>query len=258
MRELHTPAGRREQRAFLIEGTRLVAEAVAASWPLLAVLYDPKKAALDSRLDQLVRQIPNATPASPRAIKQASETVSPQGIVAAAEIPPPARQVDLEEPIVLIMDGLADPGNAGTLLRSALAAGVKTVLVSKGSVDIFSPKVVRSGMGAHFRLKLGVEYTWQELKQILGKTRPVVVAEAGSDLQYYRYNWHRPAALVVGGEAHGPSPEALRLASARISIPLEGGVESLNAAVAGSVILFEAKRQRDMQGGKCAGPSSAD
>lgn len=256
MRELHAPAGRREQRAFLVEGTRLVAEALAASWPLVAALYDPERARTEGRLASLVERIPNALPALPRAIKHASDTVTPQGIVAAARMPAPVESVDPAEPIVLVLDGLADPGNAGTLLRSALAAGVRAVLAPKGTVDLYSPKVVRSAMGAHFHLKLGTELSWQELQKLLGDGRRVAVAEAHADLPYHRFDWLPPSALIVGGEAHGPSGEALRLASARVSIPLEGGVESLNAAVAGSVILFEAKRQRDMQGGQCAGPST--
>lgn len=248
MRELHTAAGRSEHGAFLIEGIRLVAEAVAASWPLLTVLYDSRKAEEDRQLSSLVGQIPGALPASSRAIKHASDTVTPQGIIAEARLPAPAGVVDLAEPLVLVLDELADPGNAGTLLRSALASGVRTVLARKGTVDLFSPKVVRSGMGAHFRLRLGTDLSLQDLIRLLGEGRTTVVAEAGANLLYYRYDWRRPSALIIGGEAHGPSLESRQAASAVISIPLQGGVESLNAAVAGSVIMFEAKRQRDIQG----------
>ncbi len=246
MRELHAPAGRRERGAFLIEGTRLVTEAVDASWPLLATLYDAERARTDEDLASLVARIPGAQAASSRAIKHASDTVTPQGIVAAARMPgyaPPSPT----EPVILVMDGIADPGNAGTLMRSALAAGARTVLASRGTVDPFSPKVVRSGMGAHFHLKMGVDLSWEDMASNLGAGRAVVVADVRAPLPYYRFDWRRPAALIVGGEAHGPSPEALSLATALVSIPLAPEVESLNAAVAGSVILFEAKRQRDQQ-----------
>ncbi len=243
LRELHDRDGRREHGAFLIEGVRLVAEAVAASWPLLAALYDPERA--EGELAELVARIPSALPASPRALKHASDTVTPQGIVAAARMPAFEGPADPAEPLILVMDGIADPGNAGTLLRSALAAGVRTVLASPGTADLFAPKVVRSGMGAHFHLRLGVDLPWPDLLRALGEDRPAVVAEARAQLPYYRFDWRRPAALIVGGEAHGPGPEALRRATARVSIPLSADVESLNAAVAGSVILFEAKRQRE-------------
>ena len=245
LRDLHEAAGRREHAAFLLEGTRLVAEAVTASWPLLAALYDLEKAEEDKHLSSLVERMPGALPATARAIKHASDTITPQGIVAAARIPDPPVEVGTDELLVLVMDGVSDPGNAGTLLRSALAAGVRTVLTCVGSADMFAPKVVRAGMGAHFHLRLGGNLSWEEILSRLGKGRELVVAEGGANVPYSDFDWRRPATIVIGSEAHGPSPEARRLASAAISIPLEPEVESLNAAVAGSVILFEAKRQRD-------------
>lgn len=245
LRELHTREGRREHRAFLVEGTRLVAEAVLASWPLAVVLYDPVRAGQDPALADLVSRIPYAAQASSRAIEHASDTVTPQGIVAAATMRALRPSVEPAEALVLILDGIGDPGNAGTLLRSALGAGVRTVIASRHCVDLFSPKVVRGGMGAHFHLKLAVDVSWPDIRGMLGEAREMVVAEARAPLAYYRYDWRRPTALVVGGEARGPSPEALQMATARVSIPLEPEVESLNAAVAGSVILFEAKRQRE-------------
>lgn len=248
LRALHSRDGRREQGAFLIEGLRLVAEAVEASWPMPMVLFDPDRAEVDADLAALVGRIAGARPASPRVIVHASDTTTPQGIVAAAAMPKQTPPVAPEEPVVLVVDGVGDPGNAGTLLRSALGAGVRTVLASRGSVDLFAPKVVRGGMGAHFRLGLGVDQDWTHIMNALGSDRVVVIADAQAQTPYYRFDWHQPAALIVGGEAHGPGPEAMRLATATVSIPLAARVESLNAAVAGSVILFEAKRQRETAG----------
>jgi RNA methyltransferase, TrmH family len=244
LRELHSRDGREQHGAFLVEGTRLVAEAVASSWPIIAALYDPERAGEDAQLASIVAAIPNALRASPRALKMACDTVTPQGIVAAVRLPAPPSLVDPEEPIVLILDGISDPGNAGTLLRSAAGAGVRTVLATQGSVDIFSPKVVRGGMGAHFRLKLAEGLSWTELLAALDPGRALVVAQMDSDTPYFQFDWHSTAALVVGSESRGPSRKALEKATATVSIPLEQGVESLNAAVAGSIILFEAKRQR--------------
>lgn len=246
LRDLHTRDGRERHGAFLVEGTRLVSEAAASSWPILAALYDPKRSSEDAQLASVVATIPNALSASPRAIKAACDTVTPQGIVAAVRMPAPPLLVDPAEPVVLILDGIADPGNAGTLLRSAAGSGVRTVLAPRGNVDLFSPKVVRGGMGAHFRLRLGEGLTWPELIPLLGPERTMVVSEAASETPYFRFDWRRPAALVVSSEAHGPSREAKEKAAATVSIPLEAGVESLNAGVAGSIILFEAKRQRSI------------
>jgi TrmH family RNA methyltransferase len=147
---------------------------------------------------------------------------------------------------VLVMDGISDPGNAGTLLRSAASSGVRTVLATRGSVDLFAPKVVRGGMGAHFRLKLATGVTWETIPAKLGEGRAMVMAERDAVRPYYLFDWCRPAVIVVGSEARGSGPEARQLATEMVSIPLEAGVESLNAAVAGSILMFEAKRQRDM------------
>lgn len=245
LRELHSRESRQKRGAFLIEGSRLVAEAVEAGWPLEVILYDAERADGDSELSALVARIPRAARATPRAMKQACDTVSPQGIVAAARMPRPSLRLGPSEPLVLVLDGIADPGNAGTLLRSALGAGVSTVLSTRGTVDLFSPKVVRSGMGAHFRLKLGTDLAWSELEAILGKSRPTVVAEARSGDPYYSLDWTVPATLVIGSEIHGPALEGMSLPATRVAIPLDPWVESLNAGVAGSIILFEAKRQRE-------------
>jgi RNA methyltransferase, TrmH family len=248
LRELHRAGGRRERGAFLLEGTRLVAEAVKVAWPLYAVLYDVERVAEDEALSAIVAQIPGALPASARAIKHASDTVTPQGIVAAASTPETDDAVDPDEPLVLVLDGVSDPGNAGTLLRSAAGAGIRTVLASHGSADLFAPKVVRGGMGAHFHLRLGDGLSWAAISARLGKGRVLVVAERDAGMPYYEFDWRHPAALIIGSESRGPSPDAMQLATATVSIPLEPEVESLNAAVAGSVLIFDAKRQRDMAG----------
>ena len=244
LRALHSRDGRREFRCFLLEGVRLVTEAVDAAWPLPMVLFDAERAGSDPELASLVGRIPSAIPAGPRAIKQAADTVTPQGIVAAASMPAPTGGIESSESLILVMDAISDPGNAGTLLRSALGTAVRTVLASGGSVDLFSPKVVRSGMGAHFGLTLAAGLSWGKIARKLGN-RAVVLADARAETPYYDYDWRVPSALIVASEAHGASEEARQIATARVTIPLEASLESLNAAVAGSVILFEAKRQRD-------------
>lgn len=245
LRDLHDASGRRERGAFLIEGTRLVGEAVNANWPLMAALYDVDRIREDVSLSALIERIPAAQPATARAIKHAAETVSPQGIVAAAAIPDRLAGVNPSEPLVLVLDGLSDPGNVGTLLRSALGAGVRTVFSTPGSVDLFSPKVVRAAMGAHFRLRVAPDLEWEAAKALLGSYRRIVVAETGGETRYYDYDWRVRSALVVGSEAHGSSARAKKLATARVSIPIAPALESLNAAIAASIIMFEAKRQRN-------------
>jgi len=142
----------------------------------------------------------------------------------------------------LILDKIRDPGNLGTLLRSAQAAGVDLVLIPPETSDPFAPKVVRSGMGAHFRLPI-LHADWNEIRARLGKT-PVYLAETENAIPCWETDFKSALALVVGGEAEGASPEARELASQNVVIPMPGGMESLNAAVAGSVLMFEVVRQR--------------
>ncbi|HMN28916.1 MAG TPA: RNA methyltransferase, partial [Caldilineaceae bacterium] len=137
------------------------------------------------------------------------------------------------------------PQNWQQALRSAEAAGVDWVLFTPGTVDPFNDKVVRAAMGAHFRLPLSVCADWMTVRQMLPAGQALYLADPGAELLYDQVDWPSPAVLVVGGEAGGASAE-LRALATPVRIPMHGAVESLNAAVAGAVVLFEAARQRRM------------
>jgi TrmH family RNA methyltransferase len=146
---------------------------------------------------------------------------------------------------VFIPDAVRDPGNLGTMLRTAAAAGVQAVFVPPETVDPLSPKVVRGGMGAHFRLPIHL-VRWERIVSHL-KTMKVYLAAAGEGMTYTKADFSSPLALIVGGEAEGASIHAQSLATAHVQIPMPGEVESLNAAVAAGVLLFEAARQRSLE-----------
>jgi TrmH family RNA methyltransferase len=169
-----------------------------------------------------------------------SDTETPQGVAAILPIEPADLTGDLG-PLLLVLDGLQDPGNLGTIVRSAVGSGVVTTLVVRGGADPFGPKTVRAATGALFRLRIA-RPTDEELARALGG-RAVWLAEAEGDARYDTVDWRTPSALVIGSEAAGASPELRRLATGRVSIPLACGLESLNAGVAASILLFEAARQ---------------
>jgi RNA methyltransferase, TrmH family len=177
---------------------------------------------------------------TPEVLAAVTETVTPQGIVAVVHIP----QLTPPDPpgLVLVLDQVREPGNAGTLLRSAAAAGVDLVLFAPETVDPYNDKVLRAAMGAHFRLPIQIYQQWQEIITTLDR-RACYAADAAGEVAYDQVDWTEPAAIIIGGEASGPSAEAQQLAT-RVAIPMHRQTESLNAAVAGSVILFEAARQR--------------
>lgn len=175
-----------------------------------------------------------------------SDVPHPQGIVAVVpndSISTEPKYDVWERDFILIADGVRDPGNLGTLLRSAAGAGVTEVLVTPNSVDPFNPKCVRSAMGAHFLISLR-QMRWDALTEYL-KTIPVIaVADANGDATYDQVNWTDSCAIVVGSEAFGPNQVLIDLANAYVRIPLARNLESLNAGVAGSHVVLEAARQR--------------
>lgn len=238
-------AHRRARNNLMVaEGLRLVREALAANCSLSWVLYtaewtaDPRSADILGTL--LQRQIPHWE-ISAEIMGALSDTETPQGILAVLPVPV------LPEPalrgLTLIPDQLRDPGNLGTLLRTAWAAGVSRVLLPPGTVDFTNPKVVRAGMGAHFHLPLR-RVNWEEIRAAIAGEE-VWLAEATSGIPYDTVNWRPPCTLIIGGEAEGAGPEATALAAGRhVYIPMAPGVESLNAAIAAGVLLFEAARQQ--------------
>jgi TrmH family RNA methyltransferase len=248
VRKLQVQAKRRqEERAFVVEGVRLAEEALGAGWKAKQVFYTSQ---LDERGMALVSSSTSQGVAveqvSEAVMKSVSQTETPQGLLVVLEmrtIPLPANPHFL-----LILDGLRDPGNMGTILRSALAAGVQGVLLPPGSVDAWSPKVLRAGMGAHFRLPiqaLGWEAIRRTLEGEAGKLK-TWLADSTEGLPHTRVDLRSPLALIIGGEAAGAGSEAHSLAGQKLHIPMPGGSESLNAAVAASILLFEVVRQRSL------------
>jgi TrmH family RNA methyltransferase len=240
-RSLVRRRAREREGRFLVEGTRLVEEMVRAGVRPALVFYTQGWAAAPSvrpLLPYLDVADEGAWPVSDAVLAACADTEMPQGVVAVA----PEVRFPPRPGLILILDGLRDPGNLGTTLRSAEAAGVGQVLLTPGSVDAFSPKVVRSAMGAHFRLPVA-DLEWPAIPERVAG-RPVWLADARGERPYDAIDWSAPAALIVGGEAAGAGAEASALATGRICIPMRGGVESLNAAMAATVILFEAARQQ--------------
>lgn len=233
---------RQQHRRFVFEGVRLVEEVVRAAVAPDFVLYtesfaeDPRGKALLVTLEALAP----CHLVSEAVMEACSDTVTPQGILAVLpfpELPRPAHPT-----FTLILDRLRDPGNLGTMLRTALAAGVEQVLLAPGTVDFSNPKVVRAAMGAHLRLSIA-DAGWDEIAGAVADC-DVWLAAAGGARTYTAVDWTRPVALIVGSEAHGAGERARSLAQGRVSIPMASEVESLNAAVATAVILFEVVRQR--------------
>lgn len=245
-RSLHRRRQRYRERAILVEGIRPLEEVLSAGLPVTALLLSSNLAPEDAA-GQLARNFAgqgfDVFRLEPNLIELVADTESPQGVLAI--VPMPELEITVpanEEPLFLVADGVRDPGNLGTLLRSALGAGVHGFFLGPESVDPFSPKVVRAGMGAQFRLAVQ-HLVWDDLPGLIQDCQ-IYAADMDAEVSYDEVNWQKASAIVVGNETFGVSPDASRIAHARVGIPLANRLESLNAAVAGSVIVFEAARQR--------------
>jgi TrmH family RNA methyltransferase len=234
------PKERREAGAFLAEGVRLVEDALAANWPFRFVLHSDD---LSERGKDLIKKLETkkveAEKVESSLLQSLSETETSQGILAVLEfnnLPIPN-----SSNFILIPDSIRDPGNLGTLLRTADAAGVQAVLIPPETTDAFAPKVLRAGMGAHFRLPI-YSMSWDEIREQTKGARIFIADMDGQSC--WETDFKSPLALIVGGEAEGASEQAKKLANAFVKIPMAGKTESLNAAVAGSVLMFEVLRQR--------------
>jgi TrmH family RNA methyltransferase len=231
---------RAAEGAFVVEGVRAVRDALeTGAIPRLVLVREDAAASL--------RELPIPPGVSVRLVARRlfdrlSDVQTPQGVLAV--FPIPDIQPDLDNaPLVLVVDRLRDPGNLGTLLRAAAGAGASAVYRTPQTVDPWNPKVVRAGMGAHFRLPLGsfAADTGEELRRRLPRR---VIATATATRPYDAVDWTGPVVLVIGGEAEGVTPELAAWGTEETGIPLANDVESLNAAIAGAVMLFEAARQR--------------
>ncbi len=235
---------RHAENVFVIEGVRLIEAALDANWGARYIFYTET---LSDRGMNLVKAYEGRNTqieaVSSNVMQAISDTKNPQGILAVIEIKslPAPENIDL----ILVLDQVRDPGNLGTILRTAAAAGVQAVYLPLGTVDAFSPKVLRAGMGAHFRLPI-FSISWNEISSLInGANLHVYLATAEDGKSYYDSDFQRPLVLIIGGEAEGASRTAVEETDSLINIPMPGGGDSLNASVAAGILLFEIARQKE-------------
>lgn len=234
---------------FIAEGEHVVEEAIKRGAAIEFVVYSE-----GFGNKELTLRIANSFYLTDRDFKKISDTESPKGIIAVVRKPCLAgRQAqhavsglfEGESPFFMICDGIQDPGNLGTMIRSAAAAGCSGVAVSNNSVDPYNPKVVRGSGGCIFSIPVVAEVKVLDvLKAAKDKKVKTVAADASSKKTIYEADLKAPLALVIGSEGAGSSSDILSACDEPVSIPMKKDVESLNAAVSAAVILFEAVRQR--------------
>lgn len=230
---------RRKEEKIVLEGTRLIQDALAAGNIPLFVLVSPTLRD-EGLVTALTAKGIEALSISEVVMRQASDTQEPQGALAVFPLPRLKLPPRLER--ILVLDAIRDPGNLGTILRTAAAAGIDAVLLAPTCADLYNPKTLRSGMGAHFRIPT-MDSDWSQIETTCAD-RKVYLADGNGTTRYDCADWTGEWAIIIGSEAHGAGSEARRLAQQLIAIPMAAETESLNAAAAASIILFEARRQQ--------------
>jgi TrmH family RNA methyltransferase len=238
---------RRKRSLTLLDGVHLI-EAYRDRFGAPKALIVSEEGAADAEVQALVASLaPLSTMQLSNALfRDVSSLATPTGIIAVIATPLPERVPDTLDSCVML-DGVQDPGNLGSILRSAAAAGVVHAFLSADCAFVWSPRVIRAGMGAHFRLAI---HEHADLLSLAGRFRGTVLATTvDAPISLFDVDLTGPVALLIGNEGAGLSPALAQAATRRVTIPMPGGgVESLNAAAAAAICLFERVRQRRRAG----------
>jgi len=233
---------RRASRQALLDGPHLI-EAYAASGGVASALIASESGLRKPEIARLFEGTPAESKVvfADRLFEHIAFVVTPAGILALIPTQEPEGAPPANEHCVLL-ENLQDAGNVGSILRTAAAAGVRNVCLSKGCAFVWSAKVLRAGMGAHFRLRL---YDEADLNEVARRFQGmVVVTDVKAERSLYDLDLRQPTAWIFGNEGAGVSPELATHATARVRIPMPGGTESLNVAAAAAICLYEQVRQR--------------
>ena len=226
--------GRKESGCFLVEGRKMVEEAMASAFPVEAILVD------DERQGEfhLPGDVPVFTMPS-HVLAAVCDTKTPQGIAAVVRM----AEVELQGSRMVAMDGVQDPGNVGTIIRTADAAGFDGIILSNQCADVFSPKVLRATMGSIFRMGIRVTDDLPGLLTgLVQQGASVLSSQLDGEPFYQRSPLNERFVLVIGSEGNGVTDEVKALATHKVKLPMRGGAESLNAAVAAGIMMYELTR----------------
>ncbi|GAB6181146.1 RNA methyltransferase [Desulfotomaculum defluvii] len=242
---------RQRERKFIVEGIRFVEEALASNWTADYLLYTAQGTQLERGmmlLEQARGKGIETLEVSESIMRELTDTETPQGVLAVlwqpdytlGDVVKPG-----QHPLVVIVDGVQDPGNLGTIIRSSDAAAASGVILLKGTVDLYNPKTLRSTMGSLFHLPvMQAEDVEGVLNYLISLGITLLIGDPADGIPVFGANLQEPVGIVVGNEGAGPRKEIFCHKHQKITILMPGNAESLNVAIATSIILYEATRQR--------------
>ena len=253
VRKLQTRKGRSEESKFVIEGINLVSELIrgdaGVEFLMISDAFDRTSG------DERVRAVCEYTNDPDTVVLELDSrlfdklTDAEHGIDVLAVVRTKGYDADFvktlpHEDCLLVCDRIQDPGNMGTMIRTAVAAGYSAIIALPGTVDVYSPKVLRATAGKVFDMPVVYISGEEELKEIAEETgRRIVVTVPTGGSEYYKENLHEGIALVIGNEGRGISESIIDMADVRVTLPMKGNIESLNAAVAAAILMYEANRR---------------
>ena len=231
---------------YVIEGIKLIQEAIQEKAKINQIVICDDCEKVEAIPKELMYEIAKheCIYVTKKVFETITGVIAPQGIIAILEKSNPHQEINYNEDIIVALDDIQDPGNLGTILRTVDSVGLTQILVSKGTADSFNPKVVRSTMGAIFRIKIiECEDLEQTLKETQKNNFKLVVSSLQTNNILYDINFYKKV-IIIGNEANGVEPQIQKMADEKIKIPMLGKTESLNASVATGIILYEYVRQK--------------
>lgn len=237
---------RQEQNSYLVEGIKLVSEAISENAEIQKIVICEeciKNNSIDKKMLYEIAKY-ECIYVSQKVFNTITEVENPQGLLAVVKQGDKNQKIDYTQDIILILDGIQDPGNLGTILRTVDSVGLNQIILSSNCGDVYNPKVVRSTMGAIFRTKvIKSENLLETVKTIKQNGYKIIATDLKTDENIYTIDYNK-VAIVIGNEANGVSSQILEKSDKRVKIPMLGKTESLNASVATGVILYEYLRRK--------------
>lgn len=248
LKRLHHSSVRTSERRFLVEGPHLLDEAIATDWPLEAVCFDATwEAQNQGLLSRLLQDTSRSSmilqPVSTEVLRRLSTTDSPCSVVGVAVLPPPAAFPSAPLSLALAVESLQDPGNLGSLIRITAGAGIGPVILGAESVDATNSKVLRASAGQWFR-QPPMTGNLVEILRIQRQANVQVLAASAEGVPFWECDLTAPTIFLLGNEGSGLSQSMRNASTSTIAVPMAAGVESMNVAVIGALLAYEAKRQR--------------
>lgn len=236
---------RKKQNVFIVEGPKMCFE---APHKLLKAVYVSESFYKENRYAKELNSVEAVTEVvSDQVFKIISDTQTPQGIMAIVQMPEYKLEdvINKEQPHILILESIQDPGNLGTMIRTGEGAGISGIIMNKTTVDIFNPKTVRATMGSLYRVPFFIA---EDLTEAIAKLKEngirLYAAHLKGKMSYDKPDYTKPCGFLIGNEGNGLSDEIADLADNYIKIPMAGKVESLNAAISATLLMYECSRQR--------------